>query len=617
MIGAVSAADENLTDDNLEIADDISVDDEAVASFDADEIDEDNILQQEDADLQDTLGDDVPFSPGMAELPDYPDGYIRVLEGSHKEIVAKFINKANQEPAANKTIGLSIGEEYPLEVETDSDGYGSFVVDVPEGDYILYIVNPNNGRLRMASVGSNVVEINVLNANTPSSIHIGGKENYPMIAGEDLTLNVVIKDPVGDLIPNSSISYTIGNISGELNSTDGSFNLVISSLPIGEYNLSVYCPQINMTKSVGIYVLSEPAPTVIADNFIMVYGDGSEYTVKVTDECGLPLSGAQVGVKGYYGARSDENGVANFKVTLDVGVYTVEIVNYNTYKSIIRNITVLAKPSVNVDENITLDNENKFSISFSDVNGNPLANASVSLIVGEDNYSFTTDENGTAIFDLGFLAPGNHTLTIVNPVTGEKIIREVNIPKVDTQISAPNVSTVYNGGGYLVITLKDANNAVLAGKSISVVLNGKIIKGVTDANGQFKVSTDGLAPKAYTATMTFAGDDYLVNSTATANVVVKKATPKMTAKKATFKAKKKTKKYSIVLKDNKNKAMKKVKVTLKVGKKTYKATTNSKGKATFKITKLTKKGKYTAKVKFAGNKNYNAMTKKVKITVKK
>ena len=103
--------------------------------------------------------------------------------------------------------------------------------------------------------------------------------------------------------------------------------------------------------------------------------------------------------------------------------------------------------------------------------------------------------------------------------------------------------------------------------------------------------------------------------TNTPTKVTKKAT-KITAKKKTFKAKKKTKKYSIVLKSGK-KAVKKVKVTLKVGKKTYKATTNSKGKATFKITKLNKKGKYTAVIKFKGNKNYKATSKKVKITVKK
>ena len=45
--------------------------------------------------------------------------------------------------------------------------------------------------------------------------------------------------------------------------------------------------------------------------------------------------------------------------------------------------------------------------------------------------------------------------------------------------------------------------------------------------------------------------------------------------------------------------------------------TNSKGKATFKLKKLTKKGKYKATVKFAGSKYYTKVTKKVRITVKK
>ena len=91
----------------------------------------------------------------------------------------------------------------------------------------------------------------------------------------------------------------------------------------------------------------------------------------------------------------------------------------------------------------------------------------------------------------------------------------------------------------------------------------------------------------------------------------------MNAKKVTFKAKKKTKKYSIVLKTNENKALSKVKVTIKLGKKTYSAKTNSKGQATFKLTKLTKKGSYKATVKFAGNAYYQALSKKVTIKVKK
>ena len=90
---------------------------------------------------------------------------------------------------------------------------------------------------------------------------------------------------------------------------------------------------------------------------------------------------------------------------------------------------------------------------------------------------------------------------------------------------------------------------------------------------------------------------------------------KITAKKKTFKAKTKVKKYAITLKSGK-KAVKKVKVTIKIGKKTYTAKTNAKGKATFKIKKLTKKGKYNAVIKFKGNSAYKASSKKVKITIK-
>ena len=74
--------------------------------------------------------------------------------------------------------------------------------------------------------------------------------------------------------------------------------------------------------------------------------------------------------------------------------------------------------------------------------------------------------------------------------------------------------------------------------------------------------------------------------------------------------------YTIALKNSKGKAMKKDKVFLKVGKKTFKAKTNSKGKATFKIKKFTKKGTYKTTVTFKGNKYYNKVVKKVKIKIK-
>ena len=60
-----------------------------------------------------------------------------------------------------------------------------------------------------------------------------------------------------------------------------------------------------------------------------------------------------------------------------------------------------------------------------------------------------------------------------------------------------------------------------------------------------------------------------------------------------------------------------VKVSIKgMVPKTYAAKTNSKGKATFKITKLNKKGTFKATITYNGNKYYNKVSKKAKITVK-
>ena len=72
----------------------------------------------------------------------------------------------------------------------------------------------------------------------------------------------------------------------------------------------------------------------------------------------------------------------------------------------------------------------------------------------------------------------------------------------------------------------------------------------------------------------------------------------------------KTKKYTVSL------GIKNAKLKLTVKGKTYTATTNAKGKATFKITKLTRKGKFKATIKFAGDKYYNKITKIVQIKIK-
>ena len=184
-----------------------------------------------------------------------------------------------------------------------------------------------------------------------------------------------------------------------------------------------------------------------------------------------------------------------------------------------------------------------------------------------------------------------------------------------TSIESLPVTTTYNVNRFLIVTLKDSEGKPIRGVNITVNLKGiKTFK--IHNNGQVKIQIATLVPKTYVAKITFEGNQDYAKSAKSVKVTVKKATPKLTAKVKTFKKSVKTKKYTVTLKTNQNKVMKNTKLTLKVNGKTYSATTNAKGQATFKITKLTKKGKFTAVVKFAGNKYYNAKTVKPNIIVK-
>lgn len=284
------------------------------------------------------------------------------------------------------------------------------------------------------------------------------------------------------------------------------------------------------------------------------------------------------------------------------------------------NATKLKVVAVATQMNISSTQRGVVVIAIRDANGNAVSGVTVNYVINGENMTSITDENGTiTISDLtnevvvSAVFAGNENFLASNNTADFNF----TIPKVATQLSCAGVTTYYNVGKNLVVTLKDANGNVLANKMVTVNFSGKTYTKVTDANGQiiFKLSAT-LLPKTYLTTITFAGDETLINSSVATKVVVKKATVKMAASAKTFKKSLKTKKYSITLKNNLGKVMKNTKVTLKIKGKTFSAYTNSKGVATFKITKLTKKGKYTSYVKYAGSKYYNALNKKVVITLK-
>ncbi|OEC93958.1 MULTISPECIES: hypothetical protein [Methanobrevibacter] len=373
----------------------------------------------------------------------------------------------------------------------------------------------------------------------------------------------------------------------------------------------------------------------------------------------LPLNSLAISTKGDVIIKDNEIvtsgiGVKTLKGNVDIlgndirttGNHTIEAINSNLT---VKNNYLVSKKAVGTDsivsdkEVISANNTPAlktiisapnifteyikgavFPVAALDENGDPISDIVLFLTMDGIVYNVTTDANGYAAF---LLNPdsGIHNVVVSfngNEVYGPKSVNSIiSVDASASKIVAKTSTTVYltsvKSGSYFNIAVKDVNGKGLANKKVSIYFNGKTKSYTTNSLGviKFKLSANKIGN--YQLKMKFAGDKNYTASTAIAKIKVIKQATKLTVAKKTFKAKTKVKKYTITLKDNKGKAIKKAKVTIKVKGKVYKAVTNSKGKATFKITKLAKKGTYKAYVKFAGNKYYKVSSKSVKISVKR
>ena len=322
---------------------------------------------------------------------------------------------------------------------------------------------------------------------------------------------------------------------------------------------------------------------------------------------------------------TDEKGIDHFRLDEGTTLIYVEYKNANgeRFGGFIEVNVVKAPETIDPALTISIADIYEGSNAVITVTTNATFSGNVSVQIGTGNYTVSV-VNGTGSLPVSGLAVGSYNATAIFKATDAFTESTKNTTftvkaKVATVISAPAVTTTYATSKNIVVSLKDASGNVLAGKSVTVVFNGVTKTLTTDDKGQVSLAIGtSLVPKTYDATFTFAGDSTYVASSGSVKVTVNKAKAKLTAKKKTFKVKK-AKKYTVTLKTDKNKALNKVKVILTVkvkGKKVKITSTTKKGKATFNLKKLNKKDKYTATVKFAGNKYYKAVSKKVKITVK-
>ncbi|MBR6403446.1 MAG: hypothetical protein IKS48_08700 [Eubacterium sp.] len=274
----------------------------------------------------------------------------------------------------------------------------------------------------------------------------------------------------------------------------------------------------------------------------------------------------------------------------------------------------------------------------------PIGGATLSVDINDDSKTYETDETPIQIPIKDF-KDGKYTITVnysgsdafeacsatkdfelattkEEPTTSEATTEQPAteapaVPeKISTKLSGKPISTSYKSKKNLVVSLKDSNGNPLRSFTIHVKLDTKSYDLNTNSNGEIQLSINNLAPGNHTAKISYYGDSNYKESSTSIKIKITKGKAAIKATSKTFKVKTKNKKYTVTLRDSDQKPIKKAKIIVIVNGKKYTATTNSTGKATFTLYKLTKKGTYKASIKYSGDKYYKSISKKVKITVK-
>jgi hypothetical protein len=358
-------------------------------------------------------------------------------------------------------------------------------------------------------------------------------------------------------LPSDATGYVIVNVNG----VDYGINLTNTksvTVPIktsGQYTAEVtYLGDAkylgNTTSKKFTAKGSAPTPTPTGDVSVEVNDtlSGKDVVVKVTVPEGA-TGNVTVKVDGktkvVTGVTPGDNyikvpGVSDGNHKVDV-IYSGDA----THKAKTTSKTIKVFHSIIAEKSITRgwNSPYDYKAEFLDKQGHVLANTNVKFTVKGKTYTVKTDSQGIAYLKAK-LPVGKYSVTIYNPVTGEKASAKTTIVKRITENKDIKLD-FYDGTNYVVRVIGDNGKPVGAGEVVKISVNRVNYARVTDSKGYAKL-TINLNPKTYKITTLY--HNYKVS-----NKVVVKQTLKLVKKSITVKKSAKSFKIKATLKWNKNK----------------------------------------------------------------
>ena len=355
------------------------------------------------------------------------------------------------------------------------------------------------------------VETGDLDVDPPSGIDDINNVTYsksedtrePVIYGEDLSMyykngsryEVSIYQDGKIINSQNNDSKVIFNVNG-VNYTkelvNGKASIGINLNP-GNYTITTFYHYTDglATKTNNIEVLS----TILANDVVKFFRNGTQYCAKFLDGCGSPLVNASVvfNINGvFYKKQTDGRGMAKLNINLRPGVYILTAMHPDTlmYGS---NITVLSTILAN-DVVKFFRNGTQYCAKFLDGCGSPLVNASVVFNINGVLYKKQTDYNGVARLNIN-LFPGKYILTAMHP---DGLMYGYNITVLST-IHGDDIVKFFRNGTQYCAKFLDGCGSPLVNAGVVFNINGVFYKKQTDGRGMARLNIN-LFPGEYILT---------------------------------------------------------------------------------------------------------------------
>ena len=238
--------------------------------------------------------------------------------------------------------------------------------------------------------------------------------------------------------------------------------------------------------------------------------------------------------------KTNDNGLAKFTLNLTLGNYKFRL-RFNgdsTYQSSEMEFAVNVskrKATQIIYKNMTtysvieaIDGRigEYFNVTLKDCDGHVIANKPIKIGFNGKIYNKTTDSNGVARLQINLKVPNTYTFAICflsdDDYYASFEVSKITVIKKKMALTVPNVSYKSTAKTKtLTATLKDNNNKLTSGKTLTFTVNGKSYTAKTNSKGVASVKVSLSTKKTYSFTVKFAGDDYYGAVTKSGKVTIK------------------------------------------------------------------------------------------------